>query len=93
MLSRPWWTPPPCFVTRLFFSGAAPVTFGGAYAALAYVGQQAVSVYGWLAPGEMVHGLALAETTPGPLIMVVEFVAPLAACALLGAAVGLIGML
>ena len=59
----------------LFFSGAAVVTFGGAYAVLAYVAQQAVEVYGWLAPGEMVRGLALAETTPGPLIMVVQFVA------------------
>jgi chromate transporter len=59
----------------LFFSGAALVTFGGAYAVLAYVAQQAVEVYGWLAPGEMIRGLALAETTPGPLIMVVQFVA------------------
>ncbi|MGY1745524.1 chromate efflux transporter [Blastococcus sp. SYSU D00695] len=59
----------------LFFSGTAVVTFGGAYAVLAFVAQQAVSVYGWLAPGEMVRGLALAETTPGPLIMVVQFVA------------------
>ena len=59
----------------LFFSGAAVVTFGGAYAVLSYVAQQAVEVYGWLAPGEMVRGLALAETTPGPLIMVVQFVA------------------
>ena len=59
----------------LFFSGAAMVTFGGAYAVLAYVAQQAVSVYHWLVPGEMVRGLALAETTPGPLIMVVVFVA------------------
>jgi chromate transporter len=63
----------------LFFSGAAVVTFGGAYAVLAYVAQQAVSVYGWLGPGEMVRGLALAETTPGPLIMVVQFVAFLGA--------------
>ena len=63
----------------LFFSGAAVVTFGGAYAVLAYVAQQAVEVYGWLAPGEMVRGLALAETTPGPLIMVVQFVAFLGA--------------
>ena len=63
----------------LFFSGAALVTFGGAYAVLAYVAQQAVKVYGWLAPGEMVRGLALAETTPGPLIMVVQFVAFLGA--------------
>ena len=59
----------------LFFSGAAVVTFGGAYAVLSYVAHQAVSAYGWLAPGEMVRGLALAETTPGPLIMVVQFVA------------------
>ncbi len=59
----------------LFFSGAAVVTFGGAYAVLSYVAHQAVSVYGWLGPGEMVRGLALAETTPGPLIMVVQFVA------------------
>ena len=63
----------------LFFSGAAVVTVGGAYAVLAYVAQQAVQVYGWLAPGEMVRGLALAETTPGPLIMVVQFVAFLGA--------------
>ena len=59
----------------VFFSGAAVVTFGGAYAVLAYVAQQAVEVHHWLAPGEMVRGLALAETTPGPLIMVVQFVA------------------
>ena len=59
----------------LFFTGAALVTFGGAYAVLAYVAQQAVQVYGWLSPGEMITGLALAETTPGPLIMVVQFVA------------------
>ncbi|WP_312855870.1 chromate efflux transporter [Nocardioides stalactiti] len=66
----------PVFVDQgLFFSGAAVVTFGGAYAVLSYVAQQAVEVYGWLAPGEMVRGLALAETTPGPLIMVVQFVA------------------
>ena len=63
----------------LFFSGAALVTFGGAYAVLAYVAQRAVEVYGWLTPGEMVRGLALAETTPGPLIMVVQFVAFLGA--------------
>ena len=52
----------------------AVVTFGGAYAVLAYVAQQAVSTYGWLAPGEMLDGLGMAETTPGPLIMVVQFV-------------------
>ena len=59
----------------LFFSGAALITFGGAYAVLAYVAQQAVAHYHWLAANEMVRGLALAETTPGPLIMVVQFVA------------------
>ena len=59
----------------LFFAGAAVVTFGGAYAVLAYVAQQAVEVFHWLAPGEMVHGLALAETTPGPLIMVTQWTA------------------
>ncbi len=58
----------------LFFSKMAVVTFGGAYAVLAYVAQQAVELYGWLAPGEMLDGLGLAETTPGPLIMVVQFV-------------------
>jgi chromate transporter len=58
----------------VFFSKAAVVTFGGAYAVLAYIAQQAVSVYGWLRPGEMLDGLGLAETTPGPLIMVVQFV-------------------
>jgi chromate transporter len=58
-----------------FFSGAAVVTFGGAYAVLSFVAQRAVEVFHWLAPGEMVRGLALAETTPGPLIMVVQFVA------------------
>jgi chromate transporter len=63
----------------VFFSGTALVTFGGAYAVLAYVAQQAVATYGWLSPGEMVRGLALAETTPGPLIMVVQFVAFLGA--------------
>lgn len=57
-----------------FFAGAALVTFGGAYAVLAYVAHKAVEVYAWLAPGEMVKGLAMAETTPGPLIMVVVFV-------------------
>jgi chromate transporter len=59
----------------LFFTGAALITFGGAYAVLAYVAQKAVQYYGWLTPSEMITGLALAETTPGPLIMVVQFVA------------------
>ncbi|MDA0815677.1 MAG: chromate efflux transporter [Chloroflexi bacterium] len=57
-----------------FFSQAAVVTFGGAYAVLAYVAQQAVEVHGWLQPGEMLDGLSMAETTPGPLIQVVQFV-------------------
>ena len=63
----------------LFFGGMALVTFGGAYAVLAYVAQAAVETFGWLSAGEMVRGLALAETTPGPLIMVVQFVAFLGA--------------
>ena len=57
-----------------FFSKMAVVTFGGAYAVLAYVAQQAVENYGWLRPGEMLDGLGMAETTPGPLIMVTQFV-------------------
>jgi chromate transporter len=65
----------------LFFSGTALVTFGGAYAVLAFVAQQAVQTFGWLTAGDMVRGLALAETTPGPLIMVVQFVAFLGAYA------------
>jgi chromate transporter len=63
----------------LFFTRAAFVTFGGAYAVLAYVSQVAVERFGWLGRAEMVHGLALAETTPGPLIMVLQFVGFLAA--------------
>ena len=62
-----------------FFSVMAVVTFGGAYAVLAYVAQAAVEGFGWMAPGEMLDGLGLAETTPGPLIMVVQFVGFLAA--------------
>ena len=58
----------------LFFSKMAVVTFGGAYAVLAYVAQEAVENYGWLRPGEMLDGLGMAETTPGPLIMVTQFV-------------------
>jgi len=57
-----------------FFSKAALITFGGAYAVLAYLNQAAVGVFGWLRPGQMAVGLGLAESTPGPLIMVVEFV-------------------
>ena len=63
----------------VFFSKMAMVTFGGAYAVLAYVAQQAVEHYGWLKPGEMLDGLGMAETTPGPLIMVLQFVGFMAA--------------
>ncbi len=80
-----WWLPVACIALLLgrdhaalheglFFSKAAMVTFGGAYAVLPYVAQQAVERYGWLSPGQMLDGLGLAETTPGPLIMVVQFV-------------------
>jgi chromate transporter len=62
----------------LFFSKLAVVTFGGAYSVLAYMAQQAVETYGWLSAGEMLDGLGLAETTPGPLILVTEFVGFLA---------------
>jgi chromate transporter len=62
-----------------FFSKLAVVTFGGAYAVLAYMAQQAVQGFGWLGPGEMADGLGLAETTPGPLILVTQFVGFLAA--------------
>jgi len=63
----------------IFFSKMAMVTFGGAYAVLAYVAQQAVEHYHWLQPGEMLDGLGMAETTPGPLIMVLQFVGFMAA--------------
>jgi chromate transporter len=59
----------------IFFSKMAVVTFGGAYAVLAYVAQQAVEYYHWLKPGEMLDGLGMAETMPGPLIKVLQFVA------------------
>ena len=62
------------FQEGVFFSKAAVVTFGGAYAVLPYVAQQALFHYGWLKPGQMMDGLGLAETTPGPLIMVLQFV-------------------
>ena len=62
------------FKEGVFFSKAAVVTFGGAYAVLPYVAQEAMNHYGWLHPGQMMDGLGLAETTPGPLIMVVQFV-------------------
>jgi chromate transporter len=63
----------------VFFSKVAIVTFGGAYAVLSYIAQQAVEVHGWLAAGEMLDGLGMAETTPGPLIQVVQFVGYLGA--------------
>ena len=63
----------------LFFSKVAVVTFGGAYAVLAYVAQQAVGLRGWLQPSEMLDGLGMAETTPGPLILVLQFVGFVAA--------------
>lgn len=62
------------FQEGLFFSKASMVTFGGAYAVLPYVSQQAVTHYGWLSAGQMLDGLGMAETTPGPLIMVLQFV-------------------
>jgi chromate transporter len=85
-----WWLPVLAVVAALgagsvlarqgvFFSQAAVVSFGGAYAVLAYIAQRAVEDFAWIAPGEMLDGLALAETTPGPLIMVVQFVAFLGA--------------
>jgi chromate transporter len=80
-----WWTPVGIAAATLggdhvvveealFFSQTAMVTFGGAYAVLAYVGQRAVEDFGWLSPEEMLDGLGMAETTPGPLIMVLQFV-------------------
>ena len=63
----------------LFFTELAVVTFGGAYAVLAYVAQQAVEHFHWLRPGDMLDGLGMAETTPGPLIMVTQFVGFMAA--------------
>jgi len=80
-----WWLPVVAlfllFGTRsvfvdeaLFFSKTSCVTFGGAYAVLPYVAQRAVGEYHWLSPGEMLAGLGMAETTPGPLIQVLQFV-------------------
>jgi chromate transporter len=63
----------------VLFSKMSVVTFGGAYAVLAYAAQQATETYGWLTPGEMLDGLGMAETTPGPLIMVLQFVGFMAA--------------
>ncbi len=84
-----WWAPvlliaafsnvPILTDIALFFSKLAVVTFGGAYAVLAYMAQDVVNQFGWLSAGEMMDGLGLAETTPGPLILVTEFVGFLAA--------------
>ncbi|WP_288902297.1 chromate efflux transporter [uncultured Sneathiella sp.] len=84
-----WWLPvlligafsnmPILTEIALFFSKLAVVTFGGAYAVLAYMAQDVVNHFGWLSAGEMMDGLGLAETTPGPLILVTEFVGFLAA--------------
>lgn len=74
-----------------FFSTLAVVTFGGAYAVLAYLGQDVVTQFGWLTAGEMMDGLGLAETTPGPLILVTEFVGFIAAFREGGLALGLAG--
>jgi len=80
-----WWLPVAAVVAvsgpesvysqqALFFSKVAVVTFGGAYAVLAYIAQEGVDTFEWLRPGEMLDGLGMAETTPGPLIQVVQFV-------------------
>src|SRR5207253_10965904 len=85
-----WWAPVAAVVLLLgpghvladiglFFSKLAVVSFGGAYALLAYMAQQAVETYHWMSAPEMVDGLGLAETTPGPLILVTQFVGFLAA--------------
>jgi chromate transporter len=75
----------------ILYSKLAVVTFGGAYAVLTYIADQAVNAYGWLEPGEMVDGLGLAETTPGPLILVNAFVAYLGALRAGGIASGVLG--
>lgn len=77
----------------VFFSKLAILTFGGAYAVLTYMAQDVVQHYGWLEPGEMIDGLGLAETTPGPLILVTQFVGFLAAVREGGLSVGLAGAL
>ena len=74
-----------------FFSKLAVVTFGGAYAVLAYMAQDAVGQLGWLTPAEMMDGIGLAETTPGPLILVTEFVGFLAAFKAAGVGYGIAG--
>ena len=77
----------------IFFSKLAVVTFGGAYAVLAYMAQEVVNGYGWLTAGEMLDGLGLAETTNGPLILVTEFVGYIAALRQGGVGIGILGAL
>jgi chromate transporter len=81
VLACAWWLGAESPYTQLgvFFSKMAVVTFGGAYAVLTYVAQQAVERFAWVTPAQMLDGLGLAESTPGPLIMVVQFVGFLAA--------------
>jgi len=81
VLACAWWLGASSTYTQLgvFFSKMAVVTFGGAYAVLTYVAQQAVERFAWVTPAQMLDGLGLAESTPGPLIMVVQFVGFLAA--------------
>lgn len=88
-----WWALPETALPEVqsFFSKMALVTFGGAYAVLAYVAQVAVDHYAWLKPGEMLDGLALAETTPGPLVLVLSYVGFLAGFRESGALDPLIG--
>ncbi len=76
LLLLAWWLSPEHVLVQegVYFSKAAVVTFGGAYAVLTYVAQDAVEVHGWLQPDEMLIGLGMAETTPGPLIMVLQYV-------------------
>ncbi|MCY6381068.1 chromate efflux transporter [Hoeflea prorocentri] len=97
-----WWLPllaitalGPSFLAELgfFFSKLAVVTFGGAYAVLAYMAQDVVSHHGWLSAGAMMDGLGLAETTPGPLILVTEFVGFLSAFGKGGLILGIAGAL
>jgi len=73
-LTLAFFGPKPFLDIATFFTKAAFVTFGGAYAVLPYVAEKAVETYSWLSKSEMVHGLALAETTPGPLILVTQYV-------------------
>jgi chromate transporter len=77
----------------LFFSKLAVVTFGGAYAVLAYAAQGAVQTYGWLTPGQMLDGLGLAETTPGPLILVLQHVGFMAGFGAGGVTLGILAAL